>query len=167
MNVFADTCIVNRILDLEATPPHSKWEEDQEYLRQLLSGPVASGTMKLFINPTVISQIEATKDTERRDALLSTVQQFEFTKFNMTIFPFHFPAKFLSEAQKAESQQLCVTYPALERDEKILADSAFNETIDVLLTTDRDLARKVPQLDKVKVMLPKQLWDVYEMHPIG
>jgi len=164
MNVFVDTCIVNRILDLEASPPHSRWQEDREYLRRLLNEPVASGTMKFFINPTVISQIEATRNTERRDALLSAVQQFEFTEFNMTIFPFRFPAKFLSKAQKAEIQQLCLTYPALERDKKILADSALNETIDVLLTTDRDLVRKVPQFGKAKVMLPKQLWDFYKPH---
>ena len=120
--------------------------------------------MKLFINPTVISQIEATKDTERKDELLSAVQQFQFTEFNMTIFPFRFPAKFISEAQETEIQQLCLTYSALERDKKILADSAFNESIDVLLTTDRDLALKAPQFSKVKAMLPKQLWDFFETH---
>ncbi|MBA7596251.1 hypothetical protein ES703_03221 [subsurface metagenome] len=159
MNVFLDTCIVNRVLDLEASSPDPKWQEDREYLQRLVNGPAASATMTLFVNPSVISQIEATSEPERRNALLSAVQQFKFTEFNVSIFPFSFPVRFLSTAHKAEIQQLCMDHPALANDEKILADSAFNENMDVLLTTDRDIARKVPQLGRVKVMLPKQLWD--------
>jgi len=144
MNVFVDTCIINRVLDLEASPSDLKWQEDRRYLQRLVNGPVACGTMTLFVNPSVISQIEATKDPERRNALLSVAKQFKFTEFNMSIFPFTFPVWFLSAAQKAEIQRLCMDHPALANDEKILADSAFNENIDVLLTTDKEVTRKVP-----------------------
>jgi hypothetical protein len=161
MNIFVDTCTVNRITDLEVSRAEdSKWEEDCKYLKRLSSEPQASGIMKFIYNPSVISEVEATKDTQRRDTLLSTLKRLGFTEFNMTIFPFHFPAQLLSEEQKAEIERLCQKYPALEKDKKILADSAFNETIDVLLTTDRDLS-KVRQLGKIKVMLPKELWDFY------
>jgi len=162
MNVFVDTCIVNRVLDLESSSPDPKWEEDRKYLQRLVNGPVACGGMTLFSNPSVISQLEATTGPERRDALLSAAEQFKFTESNVSIFSFSFPVTFLSPAQKAELQQLLMDHPSLTSDEKILADSGFNENIDVLLTTDRGLARKVPQLGRVKVMLPKQLWDYYE-----
>lgn len=160
MNVFIDTCIVNRVLDLEASRTDPKWQEDMEYLKRLLDGPVTHGNMKFIINPTVIRQVKATEDAERREALLSVVQEFKFTefKFNVTIFPFSFPAHFLSTEQKVEIQKLCRDHPKLARDKKILADSAFNETIDILLTTDRKLARQGAQIGTVKVMLPKELW---------
>ena len=164
MNVFVDSCIVNNVLDLEESRPDPIWEENRKYLKRLLDGPVASGTMRLFINPTVMSEIEATPSPERRNALLSTVESFKFAEFNMTIFPFSFPSRFLSAEQKAEIQQLCVEHPSLAKDKKILADPAFNEDIDVLLTTDKDLPDKVPRLGRVKIMLPKQLWESYEVH---
>jgi len=163
VNVFVDTCIVNRVLDLEESRPDHEWHEDRKYLLELQSGPVASGIIKLFINPSVMSQVTATKDPERREALINITMQFKFTEFNMTIFPFRFPARFLSPAQKAKIQQLCVEHPNLRPDEKILADSAFNKDMDVLLTTDRDLA-ELQQLGTVKIMLPKELWEYYEAH---
>jgi len=161
VNVFADNCIVNRILDLEESRPDENWEEDRKYLMKLRYGPVASGKIKLFINPSVVSQVEATPDPERRKELMAVAEQFKFIEFNMTIFPFSFPAHFLSTTQKAEIQKLCMQHPALARDEKILADAAFNERIEVLLTTDRDLVGQGAQLGKVRIMLPKQLWDYY------
>ena len=161
MNVFVDTCIVNLVLGLEESRPDHTWEEDRKYLMKLQSGPIASGMIKLFVNPSVMSQVKATKDPERRKALIVIAKQFKFTEYNMTIFPFSFPARFLSQAQKAEIQRLCVEHPKLGRDKKILADSAFNEDMDVLLTSDRGLA-KLQQLGTVKIMLPKELWEYYE-----
>jgi len=159
MNVYLDNSIINNLLDLEESRRDLKWEENRKYLKRLRDGPMASGDMTFFVNPTVISQIQATKSPERRKALLDIVDQFRFTEFNMTIFPFSFPARFLSTEQKNNIRQLCVEHPSLEKDQKILADAAFNENIDVLLTTDDDLPRKVPQIGKVKVMRPKQLWE--------
>lgn len=163
LNVFLDTCIVNRVLDLQENRRDSEWKEDREYLLKLRSGPVGLERMKFFVNPSVMSQIRATRNHERREALINTAAEFKFTEFNMTIFPFRFPARFLSPAQKGTVKQLCVQHPNLRRDKKILADSAFNKDMDVLLTTDRDLAA-VRQLGRVKVMLPKELWDYYEAH---
>lgn len=162
VNVFVDTCIVNRVLDLEKSRPDHQWQEDRKYLLELQRGPVASGIIKLFINPSVMSQVKATEEPERREALINIATRFKFTEFNMTIFSFRFPARFLSPAQKAKIQQLCTGHPNLIPDEKILADSAFNEGMDVLLTTDRHLA-KLQQLGTVKIMLPKELWEYCEV----
>ena len=57
MNVFVDTCIINRVLDLESSSPDPKWEEDRKYLQRLVNGPVVCGGMTLFVNPSVISQL--------------------------------------------------------------------------------------------------------------
>ena len=158
MNVFIDTCIVNYVLDLEESRTDPKWQEDTEHLKRLLDGPVTHGNMKFIINPTVIRQVKATDDADRREALLSVVQEFKFTEFNVTIFPFSFPARFLSTEQKVEIQKLCRDHPKLARDKKILADSAFNDMIDILLTSDHKLARQGAQIGRVRVMLPKELW---------
>lgn len=163
LNVFVDTCIVNRVLDLEESRRDREWEEDRKYLMKLQSGPVGSGIIKLFVNPSVIRQLKATTGPKRREALVNVAMQFKFTEFNMTSFPFSFPARFFSPAQKAKIQQLCVEHPYLTKDEKILADSAFNKDMDVLITTDRGLAKQ-RQLGTVKIMLPKELWKYYEAH---
>lgn len=128
-------------------------------MKMLRNGPVASRAMIFFVNPTVMSQIQATNNPVRRKALVGIADEFRFTEYKMSIFPFSFPARFLSTEQKNNIRQLCVEHPSLEKDQKILADAAFNENIDVLLTTDDDLPRKVPQIGKVKVMRPKQLWE--------
>ena len=160
MNIFLDTSIVNRILDLDETRPDAHWEEDRAYLNSLLNGPVSGGTMTFLVNPTILSQIRDTPDFERRRRLSSVAERFRFTEFNVTIFPFSFPARFLSKEQKDEIQGICSRYPGLVRDQKILADAAFGEEIDVLLTTDRKLAHKVPLLGRLKVMLPRDLWEL-------
>jgi len=144
---------------LEETRPDEHWEQDRAYLNNLLNGPVSGGTMTFLINPTVMSQIRDTPDFERRRRLSSIAERFRFTELNMTIFPFSFPARLLSKEQKDEIQGICSQYPSLIRDQKILADAAFGEGIDVLLTTDRELAHKVRLLGRLKVMLPRDLWE--------
>ena len=167
MNVFLDTSIVNRILDLEEMRPDAHWEQDREYLNNLLNGPVSGGSMTFLVNPTVMSQISDTPDFERRRRLSYIAERFRFTEFNMTILPFSLPARFLSEEQKVEIQGICSQYPSLIRDQKILADAAFGEGIDILLTTDRELAHKVPLLGRLKVMLPRDLWEFSRQNGIS
>ena len=118
MNVFVDTCIVNRVLDFDESRPDHKWEEDRKYLMKLQRSPVTSGIIKLFVNPSVMSQVKATRNPERRKALVAIAEQFKFTEFNVTIFRFSFPARFISQVQKAKIQQLCVEHPRLMRDKK-------------------------------------------------
>ena len=162
MNIFLDTSIANRILDLKETRPDPRWEQDRVYLNKLLKGPVARGTMIFLVNPTVMSQIRDTPDFKRRRRLVSIAKRYKFTEFNMSIFPFSFPARLLSKKQKDEIQSICSQYPSLINDQKILADAAFGEGIDVLLTTDGELVRKVPQLGWPKVMLPRDLWEYFQ-----
>lgn len=166
MNVFIETSIVNNLLDLEARRPNdATGQENTKYLELLLSGPVATKEMTFYVNPSVKWQINNTKDEQRKEALLAKFKEFQFTELNLTIFPFHFPAKFISEEQSALIEQLCKEHPALSRDRKIIADAAFNENIDILLTADKKLAHQVCQLGKVKFMLPKELWDSYQVAP--
>lgn len=164
MNVFIDTTIVNYVLDIEESRPDDPtWQENVNYLRQLLDGPVTRGDMTFYVNPSVMWQINNTEEQERKATLLAKFKEFQFTEFNVTIFPFHFPAKFITEEQAVLIDKLCEEHPALARDRKIIADAAFSEEIDVLLTTDKDLAHQVCQLGKVKFMLPKELWDSYQV----
>ncbi len=160
MNVFIETSIVNNVLDLEESRPNdTTGQENIKYLELLLSEPVVTGEMIFYTNPSVKWQINNTKDEQRKEGLLTKFKEFQFTEFNLTIFPFHFPATFISKEQSALINELCKEHPALSRDKKIMADAGFNENIDVLLTTDKDLAHQVRQLGKVKFMLPKELWD--------
>ncbi len=166
MNVFCDTCTVNRHLDLENSKPDDRrYEEDREYLMKLLSGPVTSGTMKMFVNPSVLAQLEATrcKNPERAKALIAKAKGYHFTESSRTVFPISLstPAQFLSQEQKAKLQRMVAKRPRLRDDEKIIADSAFHRDMDVLLTTDLELAG-LEELGTVKVMLPKRLWEYYQ-----
>jgi hypothetical protein len=162
MSIFLDTSIANRILDLKETRPDVRWEQDRVYLNKLLKGPVARGAMIFLVNPTVMSQIRDTPDSERRRRLVSIAKRHKFTEFNMAIFPFSFPARLFSKKQKDEIESICSQYPSLISDQKILADAAFGKGIDVLLTTDRELVRKAPQLGWLQVMLPRDLWEYFQ-----
>ena len=163
MNVFVETSIVNNVLDLEEKRQNNlTWQENIKYLKLLLSGPVATGDVIFYVNPSVKWQINNTKVEQRKNGLLAKFEEFQFIEFNLTIFPFHFPATFVTEEQAALVDELCKEHPALFKDNKIIADAAFNDNIDVLLTTDKDLAHQVCQLGKVKFMLPKELWDSYQ-----
>jgi hypothetical protein len=160
MDVFVDTSIVNNLLDLEEHRAYdSNWKENVKYLKQILKGPVAIGSVTLYVNPSVKQQIDNTEDEERKARLLAKFHGFRFTEFNLTIFPFHFPAKFLSEEQAVFIHQLCMEHPGLLKDEKIIADAGFGDNIDVLLTTDENLAHQVGSVGKVKFLLPKELWE--------
>ena len=163
MNVFIETSIVNNVLDLEEKRQNNlTWKENIKYLKLLLSRPVATGDMIFYVNQSVKWQINNTKVKQRKEGLLAKFNEFQFTEFNTTVFPWCFPVTFLSKDQSALLDKLCKEHPALSRDEKIMADAAFNKNIDVLLTTDKDLAHQVCQLGKVKFMLPKELWDSYQ-----
>jgi len=162
MNVFVETSIVNNVLDLEEKRQNNlTWKENIKYLKLLLGRPVATGDMVFYVNPSVKWQINNTKVKQRKEGLLDKFKEFQFIEFNLTIFPFRFPATFITKEQSVLIKQLCTAHPALGKDRKIIADAAFNKNIDVLLTTDKDLARQVCQLGKVKFMLPKELWDSY------
>jgi hypothetical protein len=80
----------------------------------------------------------------------------------VTIFPIHFPATFMTTGQSEIIEEICRKHPHLETDRKIMADAAFNEKIDIFLTTDKDLAHQVIRIGKVKFMLPSELWNYYQ-----
>jgi hypothetical protein len=164
MNVFIDTSIVNYMLELNKPRPNdTTWQDNIKYIEQLINGPVANGDIIFYVNPSVNSQINNTKNKKRKMVLLSKFKEFKFKEFNVTIFPFRFPATFISKKQSTMLNDLCTKHPALSNDRKIIADSAFNKNIDVLLTTDTNLAHQVKHLDGVKFMLPKELWDLYQV----
>ena len=158
MNVFVDTSIVNNLLDLEESNASSLGEQDAKYLRLILKDYVNANKVTLFVNPSVKQQIDNTKDEKRMAELHAKFHELHFTEFNLTIFPFRFPARFISKEQSTFMQQLCAKHPALLKDRKIIADAAFNDRIDILLTTDKEMAHQVRQVGKVKFLLPKEFW---------
>ncbi len=163
MNVFVDTSIVNYVLDLEEKRQNNPTkQEDIKYLKLLLGSPVATGDMTFYVNPSVKWQINNTPCKQRKEGLLTKFKEFQFIEFSSTSFPIVFPVVFMTEEQSALIKQLRTAHPKLGRDAKIMADAAFNNNMDVLLTTDRKLAHQVCQLGKVKFMLPKELWDSYQ-----
>ncbi len=161
MNVFLDSNIIDRIIGPGNKQDDATWKEDIKYIKYLISGPVDSADIRLFVNPSVKQQILKTPDFNHREALLNEFEKYYFTEFNLTIFPFQFPATFISKWQETELNRLCKQHPNLEKDKKIIGDAAFNQDvrIDILLTADRDLARQVGRIGKLEIVLPKQLWE--------
>jgi hypothetical protein len=162
INIFLDTSIVNNLLDLDKQKNNdSTWGKNVSFLKMLIGGPVASGDMVLYVNPSVKHQINDTNDKKRKEELLIKFDEFKFEEFNLTIFPFSFPATFVTKEQIDLIETICKEHSKLERDRKIMSDAAFNEKIDALLTTDRKLAHQVRRIGKVRFMLPEELWECY------
>ncbi len=164
INIFIDTSIVNNLLDLDKREHNDPtWEKNVRFLKILISGPVMSGEMVLYVNPSVKNQINDMNDIKRKEELLSKFGEFKFEEFNLTIFPFTFPATFIAQEHSDLIETICKEHSKLESDRKIIADAAFNEKIHVLLTTDKNLAHQVRKIGKVRFFLPEELWECYSL----
>jgi predicted nucleic acid-binding protein len=170
VKAFVDTSIVNRILDIEVVKPKDlKWEEDREYLFKIINNYIEKNIVQFIVNPSVKQEIKKTSDPRRREQLLALYNQFHFTAYNTTIFPFTLPATLLSKEQKEMLQLLTSIMPkGFKRDEKIFADAIFNSQIEVLLTTDeehlandrfRNLLMNKGFDKKIKVFTPKEFFE--------
>ena len=133
MNIFIETSIVNNILDLNEKRTNLFGKNQTECLRLILE-EASTGKVSLFINPSVLEQINNTPDETRKRKLLQKCKGFKFEEFNLTIFPFTFPATFITQEQSAFVDKICKKHPALVRDQKIIADAGFNDKMDVLLS---------------------------------
>ncbi len=169
VSVFVETSTTNRILDIDVKKAADvKREEDREFLSKILKNYVKKGVVKLIVNPSVKREIENTSDPQRKRRLLALFNQFCFMPYNKTIFPFTFPAYFVTKEEKKELGRLCKKIKGFEKDEKIFLDAVSNSQIEALLTTDRKhLARneihhylKSKGLDKrIKIFTPKELFE--------
>ena len=163
ITAFVDTNIVNKILDIDTIKVDDpKYEEDRLYLSRIVEDYVEKGTVRLIVNPSVKQEIENTKNPQRRGQLLAKLTQFHFTPYNKTVFPFTFPAKFVTEDEKRRIAELCEKVRDFEKDEKIFLDAVSNSDIDILLTADREhLADKGLNTKGQSVVTPKEFVDWY------
>ena len=69
MNIFVETSIVNNILDLNEKRTDLFGKKQMDCLRLILEESSA-GKISLFINASVIEQINNTKDEKRRKDIL-------------------------------------------------------------------------------------------------
>ena len=171
IGVFVDTSTVNRVLDMDMDKKlrDSMDEEDRLYLSKIVEQYVKNDIVRLIVNPTVKQEIKKTPDLQRRDDLLMKFNQFHFTSYNKTIFPFVFPATFLVSKEKETLKQLFESLPkGFKKDEKIFADAVFNQRIELLLTADREhLANdrfhnrleSIGLDKKIRVFTPKELFE--------
>jgi predicted nucleic acid-binding protein len=169
IGVFVDTSTVNRILRInEKREKDNKWEEDREYLMKIFQQYLESSVVRFIVNPTVKTEIEDTKDPQERMRLLKKFEEYHFTSYNLTIFPFTFPATFITEEQSKTLEQLIHGIPKFEKDKKIFLDALNNAQVEYLLTTDRKhlvndtFRRRVKKkgLDKyIRICKPKELYE--------
>jgi hypothetical protein len=167
IRVFVDTSTVNRVLRIkEKRDKDAKWEEDREYLNRIVEQYVEGGVVRLIVNPTVRMEIEATKDPRTRARLLREFEKCRFTDYNITRFPFSFPATFPTREQSKTLKEVLKDIPHF--DGKIFADAVCNSQVEVLLTTDREhlandtFRRRIQRkgLDKnIKICTPKELFE--------
>lgn len=164
-NIFLDTSIVNRVLDINTPPADSTYEEDRYFLRKILDICSKNERINLYVNPSVKMELEKTQDEERRRKLLDVFKKCNFMPFSKTVLPFTLPATLLSEKEAKTLKDFCSEVPSLKADKKIIADAAFCKAIDILLTTDREhLARKEIQIKHFRIFTPKQLFDYLRKH---
>ena len=161
INVFIDTSTVNRILRItEAEDSNLKYEEDRLYLSKIIEDYVNKGLICLIVNPSVKDEIEQTKDAKEKAKLLALFNQLKFTPYNKTVFPFTFPAHFVSAEDEKMLKDIRAKIPGFEKDEKIFLDALSNSEIHVLLTTDRKhLADKGLDTYGIPIFTPRQLFE--------
>ena len=94
--------------------------------------------------------------------------QFQFTSYNKTVFPFTFPAHFVTEEEKKLLMELHERVRGFSNDDKIFLDAAANSQIEILLTTDRKHLACIKLRDylvskgldlKIKIFTPKELYE--------
>ena len=175
INAFVDTSTVNRILEIDAREvKDALYEEDRLYLSKIM-GYVEKGIVQFIVNPSVKQEIEKTSNPHRKKQLLVLFDQFHFTPYNKTIFPFTFPAHFITEEEGEELEELCKKIVGFKKDEKIFLDAVANSQVEVLLTTDREhLVREEIRdylrskgLDKqIKVFTPKSFLEYLNLRAV-
>ena len=149
---------MNDIIDIEDNlATNQVVQKNQKYLKLLLEGPVTKGTIAFYVNPGIMQQINQTPHIPRKERLLTKFRECHFTDFNLTIYPFAYPATYISKIRAAKVGDFVRFHPGLKKDRKMIADAAFNNEIDVFLTTDKRLAHQVQGIGKVKFMLPEEL----------
>jgi len=168
INAFVDTSTVNRILEIDTGEvKNALYEEDRLYLFKIM-GYAEKGIVQLIVNPSVKREIEKTSDSHKKKRLLTLFAQFHFTPYNTTIFPFTFPAYFITEVEKGALEELRKKISGFRKDQKIFIDAVSNAQVKVLLTTDRKhLAKKEiydslksKSLDKkILVFTPKKFYE--------
>ena len=155
MNVFLDTSIVNNLLDSDKPTNDLTFRENVKYIELIMKSPVVVGV----VSPTVKQQLENTADSKRRERLISKFNEFHFKEFVGGLeFPLRFPLGFMSKQQEEIIEEVHNKRPALRSDLNIIKDAAFIKEIDVLLTTDKDLAG-LRMIGKVRFLRPKELWE--------
>ena len=174
IGIFVDTSTVNTVFNMDKKAPAFSYndEEDRLYLSKIVKQYAKNDVVRLIVNPTVEQEIKRTPDLQKRDALLMRFNQFYFTSYNKTIFPFRFPATFLASEEKEALKQIFEDLPKkFKKDKKILADAVFNQKIELLLTTDRktlanyrlrNRLESVGLHKKIKVFTPKELFEHLE-----
>jgi len=161
LRIFLDTSILHRIsrIDVE-NPDDPLYEEDRVYLRKLSGMHLKSDDIEFYVNPSVKSEIDATRNQDRRRQLQELFEKYRFIPFNKTIFPFTFPVTFITRDEVGTLGRLCRDNPGLKKDQKIIADAAFSQNMDILLTTDRKhLADRGIRIMHLKIFTPKELFE--------
>jgi len=168
INVFVDTSIVNRILEIDkSTVRHTIYEEDRLYISKII-GYVKKGIVRLIVNPSVKHEIENATDPKRKRELLALFDQFHFTPYNKWIFPIVFPVHFVTKEEKVVLGELRKKIKGFRKDAKIFLDAAANSQVEILLTTDRQHLACIELRDyiadkkldtEIKIFTPKELYE--------
>jgi predicted nucleic acid-binding protein len=168
INTFLDTSTVNRILETDTEKVKDPlYEQDRIYLSKIKEDYIEKDIIQFIVNPSVKQEIENTSNPKRKGELLALFNEFHFTPYNKTIFPFTFPAYFITEEEKRILGELSKEIKGFEKDEKIFLDAAANSEVEVLLTTDREhlacIKLRDYLLDKgldteVKIFTPKEFY---------
>jgi len=140
----------------------------RKYLSKIIENYVEKGAVSFIVNPSVKQEIENTSDLQKKQWLLALFNQFHFTSYNKTIFPFSFPARFVTEAEKSDLEELRKKVAGFEKDEKIFLDAVSSSQVRVFLTTDRehlaqeeirDYLKSKGLHNKVRVFTPKEFYE--------
>ena len=169
INTFVDTSTVNRILEIDTVEVKDPvYEEDRLYLSKIKENYVEKGIVQFIVNPSVKQEIENTSKPQRKERLLALFDQFHFTSYNKTIYPFTYPAYYVTEEEERGLGELSERIKGFEKDEKIFLDAVANSQVEVSLSTDREHLACIKVRDylvnkgldtEIKIFTPKEFYE--------
>ncbi len=144
--IVFDTCIINCLVDGELTKP----------INELLF--LGNKGVKIFVQHSILKEIEATKDSSRMNLLKECVANFEIVDEHLSILPFQLPANLCSEEDSKAYEELSKIIDRNKKDARVILDSMKLVQADIFVTTDKKIIKnkdKIKQLGFV-VMMPEE-----------
>jgi len=129
LKIAFDTCVINCLVDNDFLEP----------INEIIS--FKDKGVKIFVQYSIVREIEATDDLGRKNLLLGKLKDFEIAKEHLSILPFHLPAKLCTENDSKIYEELAKAIDGDKKDARVILDSMRSTGADVFVTVDKGIIK--------------------------